>query len=298
MWQSFEELQRNDPLRMAAATAFFTTFALPPILIIIVRLFGVFVDRRIFISGLFKNLESILDTSSVIQVREILTHFRSLNLEWYVALCVFVFLLFVATTLFNVIRNSLDQIWKIGMKDHPGIVIVLKLRLRGIIIIILAGVLFVVVLFTEGMRALLGNYLESLIPAGRYLNSAANEIFSVIVVTIWFTVLFRMLTNGRPDWKNALAGGFLTGSLFTLGKYAVRFLLSISNIGIVYGASGSIVLILLFVFYSSFIFYYGACFIKTLSIYRESPIIPLKGAFNYEIQEIIEDDHDISRLKT
>jgi membrane protein len=84
-----------------------------------------------------------------------------------------------------------------------------------------------------------------------------------------------------------MRGGILTGVLFTMGKYILRIMLPLSGIGDIYGTSGSIVLIMLFVFYSSFIFYYGACYVKVLSDSRETPIRPIKGTYNYEIKEIL-----------
>ncbi|TZF85056.1 YihY/virulence factor BrkB family protein [Pedobacter sp. BS3] len=287
MRKSVTELQKNDPLRMAGATAFFATFALPPMLIILIRLFGLFINRRVFVSGLFARLPSLLDNSSVLQVRETLRNIRSINQQWYLALIGFIFFLFVASTLFNIIKNSLEQIWKIALRGKKSFAYTLKSRATSIVILILAGFLFVITLLTESIRTLFGNYVEQLWPvAGKLLNGIANEILFLATVLIWFTVLFRMLTNGRPQWKICFAGGALTAFLFTIGKYIVRYLLALSNIGTIYGTSGSVVLIMLFVFYSSIIFYYGACFVKVLSDHKASPIVPVEGAFNYEIQEV------------
>ena len=106
------------------------------------------------------------------------------------------------------------------------------------------------------------------------------------IVSVWFLVVFRFLTDGRPRWKIAIAGSVLTAILFTIGKLVVHWGLSQSNIGTIYGASGSIVLIMLFVFYSSLIFYYGGCFIKVLSDELEKPIKLVKGAHRYEILDV------------
>jgi membrane protein len=108
----------------------------------------------------------------------------------------------------------------------------------------------------------------------------------VVVVSIWFTVLFRFLTIGRPRWNIAFGGALFTAVLFNLGKWILGYLLVQSNIGIIYGASGSMVLILLFVFYSSIILYYGACFVKILSDSQGKPIRTVKEAFSVELLEI------------
>jgi membrane protein len=284
---AFKLFRKNDPLRLAGATAFFANFALPPILLILIRLFGFFVDRRTFATRLFERLASILDDSSTTQIRQTLRNIRGVDYNWWATILSFVFFVFVATTLFSVIKNSMDQIWSIGLNEKLGILFTLKLRGRSMIIILLAGILFFVGLLTDSIQAFIGAYINTAAPTfGKIFLSILNQILFIIIVTTWFSVLFRFLTNGRPSWKAAIRGGLLTGILFTLGKYILRILLPLSNIGTVYGASGSIVLIMLFVFYSSFIFYFGACFVKVLSDAGKTQIKPIKGAFLYELKEI------------
>ncbi|ACU05476.1 MULTISPECIES: YihY/virulence factor BrkB family protein [Pedobacter] len=285
---AFRLFQKNDPLRLAGATAFFTNFALPPILLILIRLFGFFMDRKTLAARLFERLANILDDDSTGQIRQTLRNIRGIDHQWYATLISFVFFLFVATTLFNVIKNSMDQIWSIGKKEHVGFMFTMKLRARSMVIILLAGLLFLVGFLTDSIQAFIGAYINTAAPTfGKFFLSVLNQLLFIAIVMVWFTVLFRFLTNGRPTWKAALRGGILTAVLFTFGKYILRILLPLSGIGNVYGTSGSIVLIMLFVFYSSFIFYFGACYVKVLSDDKETPIRPIKGAYNYEIKEVI-----------
>ncbi|MBC7912860.1 MAG: YihY/virulence factor BrkB family protein [Pyrinomonadaceae bacterium] len=291
MRMAFSELKKNDPLRLAAATAFFTTFALPPILIILIQLFGLFFNRYTLSSQLIGRLADLLGKTTALQVKQVLDNFDSLSQNLYAITFGFIFLLFVATTLFAVIKNSLDQIWKIRVRTHPGLWFYLKLRGRSLLVILLAGVLFIGGIFVESLQVILGDYFQYLGPkAGNFLNGFVNEALFITVVTIWFTIIFRFLTDGRPLWNAALAGGFFTSVLFSIGKVILKTLLSLSNISTIYGASGSIVLILLFVFYSSLIFYYGGCFIKAMSEDLKLPIRPVKEAFRYQVQEIIPEE--------
>ncbi|GGE43837.1 membrane protein [Pedobacter psychrotolerans] len=284
---AFVLFQQNDPLRLAGATAFFTNFALPPILIILIRLFGMFTDRRILFTNIFQRLANILDEDSIKQIKLTLRNIRGIDQAWYITLFSFVFFLFVATTLFNVIKNSLEQIWNIGNKDKKGIINTLKSRAISITIILFAGILFFIGLLADSVQAIIGAYLKSSSPSfNLILTSILNQIVFIIIVTTWFTMLFRYLTNGRPTWKAAISGGLLTGCLFTVGKYILRILLPLSNISNIYGSAGSIIVIMLFVFYSSLIFYFGASFIKALSVGRETPIIPKNGSFAYELTEV------------
>ncbi|MEJ6982362.1 YihY/virulence factor BrkB family protein [Pedobacter sp. P351] len=291
MHQSFSELKKNDPLRLAGATAFFSTFALPPILIILTQLFGLFLNRNELSSQLISRLANLMGKTSALQVQQVLRNFNSLSQNLFALSVGFIFLLFVATTLFSVIKNSLDQIWKIRVKAHPGLWFYLKLRGRSLMAILLGGLLFLILIFIESMQVILGEYFNYLGPrAGNFLNGLVNELLFVATVTTWFSIIFRFLTDGRPKWIAALAGGFFTGVLFSFGKVLLKWLLSLSNISNIYGASGSIVLILLFVFYSSLIFYYGGCFIKAMSDDLNLPITPVKEAFKYQVMEVFADD--------
>ncbi|PWS31604.1 YihY/virulence factor BrkB family protein [Pedobacter paludis] len=293
--KAFILFQKNDPLRLAGATAFFTNFALPPILIILIRLFGMFTDRRLLVTHIFERLANILDDSSIAQIRLTLRNIRGIDQAWYVTLFSFVFFLFVATTLFNVIKNSLEQIWTIGLQAKKGILATLKSRAISVTIILLAGILFFLGLLADSVQAFIGAYLKTGSPSfSLVVSSIINQIVFVLIVTTWFTILFRFLTNGRPTWRAAISGGLLTGCLFTAGKYILRILLPLSNISNIYGSAGSIIVIMLFVFYSSLIFYFGASFIKALSNERDTPIEPKNGAFAYELTQV---EHEILKQK-
>src|SRR5690606_24074626 len=158
MRRSLIVLRSNDPLRMAAATAFFTTFALPPILIIFTQFFRAFVDPTKLSSVLIDSLAHIMGSQSAEQVEVTLRAVSGLSQEWYITLFGFIFLMFVATTLFDVIKNSLGQIWEIRIRPHSGLIFRLKYRLRSLVIIFLAGILFFAGLFMEGLQAVIGNY--------------------------------------------------------------------------------------------------------------------------------------------
>ncbi len=280
-------LRKNDPLRMAGATAFFTTFALPPIVFILAQFFGLFIGQHRMGGELIENISNTLGKDGAEQVRQVLRTIRGFNDNWYMIIFGFIFLFFVATTLFGEIKNSLNQIWKIRVKERPGLLFVLSVRARSFAIILLAGILFFANLVLESLEVVAGNYVDEIWHWGSmYFKSIIEQIASVIIETSWFILLFRFLADGRPTWKASLIGGLLTGILFFAGKLLLRLLLVNSNIGNLYGASGSFVLVLLFVFYSSFIFYYGACFISVYSEKKQWPVMPNRKAFNYRIQEM------------
>jgi membrane protein len=280
------ELGKNDPLRMAGATAFFTTFSLTPILIILIQILGLVFDPQKISRELFLNLSQIVGSESTKQVLGTFTAFRRMAQNWVITIVGFIVLVFIATTLFKVIKGSLNQVWKIRVMEQTPFRKGLLARFISILIIIVTGGLFVIGLLAEGARAFVWHYLSELFPSATpYFNSVFNYLVSILIVTIWFAIVFRYLPDARPKWRIVITGGFITSLLFNIGKLVLHWMLSLSNIDNLYGASSSIVLLLLFVFYTSLILYYGAAFTKIWGIYKESPITPLPGAIHYQLVE-------------
>jgi membrane protein len=282
---SFQELMKNDPLRMAGATAFFTTFALPPIMVILIQLFKLVLHPVLIKNELFESLTEIVGPEAVEQLAEVLGAFKRLAQNWYVTLAGFLFLIFIATTLFKIIKGSINQIWKI--KPHPkSIAKRLRTRIQAVLVIMIAGLLFMFGIVAEAAQTFIGRYIFEISPLlSFYFNSILNHVFSIIIVTLWFTMVFRYLPDGRPRWQVAFAGAFLTALLFSIGKLLLHWLLSYSNINTLYGTSASVVLLLLFVFYSSLILYFGAAFTKIWGIHTERAIAPLPHAIHYKLVE-------------
>ena len=284
--KALRELLKNDPLRMAGATAFFTTFALPPILVILIQFLKIIFGTRGIRRELLDSLSDILGPESVRQLAEVLRAFRKLAQNGYATAAGFIFLVFVDTTLFSVIKRSLNQVWKISPQAGKGFLKGLRNRFLSVLVIITAGLLFVFGLLTETLQAFIGKYIFEISPLlSVYFNTVVNALVSLLIVTVWFTLLFRYLPDGRPAWRVAFAGAFVTGLLFAVGKIILHWLLSYSNINTVYGTSASIVLLLLFVFYSSLILYYGAAFTKVWGIHIKKPIRPLPHAVHYRLVE-------------
>jgi membrane protein len=285
--KAFQVFNANDPLRLAGATAFFTSFALPAILIILIQIFGPLVSRKEMSRQLIQNLGDVIGENTATELHQTLRNVHNLPGNWLFATGLFLFLLFVATTLFKVIRDSLNQLWDIRIEAHAGIAFTLKERGKGVAAILVGGLLFLGVFLAESLLTLLRQYFNEQFQAeGLWFIGILKEFISFIISAAWFMVLFKFLPDARPSWKVAMTGGFFTGILFTLGKLLLQWLLTYSNMQTIYGASTSIVLLLLFVFYSSFIFYYGACFTKVWAEAHDLSIRPGKHALKYEMKSL------------
>ena len=282
--KSFHRLKTNDPLRMAGATSFFATFALAPILVILIQVLRLVLDPKLVRTQLFKTLSQILGQEAVEQLIGVLQNLRSLAHNWYITLGGFIFILFVATTMFRIIKDSLNQLWKV--RPHYDKMLKARSRLQAILVILIAGILFTFGIFAEGIQVYIRDYISEVSPLlSVYFNWLGNLVLSILFVTIWFAMVFRYLPDARPKWRVALAGGLLTSVLFTFGKIFLRWMLSYSNINTLYGTSASIVLLLLFIFYTSLIFYFGGCFTKEYALHIHQPIQLLPHAKHYKLVE-------------
>jgi membrane protein len=151
----------------------------------------------------------------------------------------------------------------------------------------MVGVLFLIGLVAESIQEFFSKSFQVSDTLSQYSSGVLNYLLSVLIVTLWFTVLFRFLPDAKATWKVAITGAFVTSILFNTGKLVFRWImLSYNNIQTVYGASGSVILIMLFVFYASLILYYGAAFTKVWGSYCGQPIKPLPHAINYRLNDV------------
>ncbi len=268
---TFRLFFRNDPLKLGGATAFFTMFALPPVLIILIQFLSLFIDPHSIKHELFINLSGMLGEEAVRQIVSVIKEVRELNSNWLAAILVFTFLIFVATTLFKVIRSSINQIWELEPMPGKKVIASLKSRLLSFGFIIVTGLLFSIAMFIETLQVIVGSYFIKLFPAiSGFVNQALAFVIGIFTIATWFTIILRYLNNRHPSWRVAWTGGLVTSILFSIGKIVLHLLLNYNNVNNIYGASASIVLLLLFVFYSAMILYFGAAFTRIWGEYTQN----------------------------
>ena len=271
--KAFAELNEHNPLQLASSTAFFSLFALPPILILLIALLGLVLKQEELSNTIFQRLAATIGESGSEQIQEIFDNFRGLADDTLTTVLVGLFLLFIATNLFVMVRKNLNALWNIKPKKATGILPVLRARLFAMAQLIIGGGVIIVAIILDAAVTCLGEGLDQLCPdLDLPVIKVINGVLSVGIVSLWFMLLYKILPNAKINWNPALVGGFITSLLFTLGKYLIGFALVNSNLDNIFGASGSIILVLLFIFYSALIFYYGAAITKNYGDYIGQPI--------------------------
>jgi membrane protein len=284
---AFVQLRRTEPLILASATSFFTLFSLAPIMIILVNILSIIFANDKIAQELFEPLQKVFGAETSEEIQTIVENVKSVAGNWYITVGGFIFLLFVATNLLNIIKKAINQLWRIRKAASKKIKYTLRERLIGIVLILSIGFIFIISLLLDTSVAFLQGYLHQLVPGvDGILIRTVNIIFSVVVVTAWFTILYKILPDAIVHWKVAIVGGLHTAVLFTIGKWILGHLLDYSNMVTIFGTFASVLFILLFIFYSSLILYYGAAFTYGYANATDRHIRPRKNSVNYEMKVV------------
>lgn len=280
---AFREYRKNDPLRLGASTAFFTTFALPPILVLLINFLGLLYSTEIISARLIDQVQGLLGyRSNSGQLSKILENIQQIPPNGYYAALGMLFLIFVATTLFIVVKSSLNQLWNVRPRRSSTFGSIFKTRMIALGLIIFTGVLFVFTLMAESAFSYLGTTLFEVLPSrGLEFIRVGNALVSYAIVTAWFAITFKYLPDIRIAWRPVWVGAFFTGLLFTVGKLILGRLLLHSNLGPIYGPSASVLILMLFVFYSAMLMFYGASFTKSYAHYAAFKIRPKAFVLRY-----------------
>ena len=286
------ELADNDPLRLGAATAFFTSFALPPILIILIQLLRALYPTSLVRTMLLDKLSGVLGKAATGLIEQILSNvtdpMRTRTVTW----AGFVFLVFIATTLFTVIQHSLNQLWQIRPRRSSGpVALVLRERLRSGGVLLATGVLTVLAFATDATLSLFTDAIRDFdITLVYYVVRTLNSLAALTILAVWFGLIFRTLSLAKVPWQAVRRGAVLTAVLISLGETVLGKLLVGQDLGPVYGPAAGLVLVLLFVFYCAMIFYFGAAFTKVYALRIGLRIRPKKTAVRYRLVNVDDDE--------
>lgn len=287
----YKNLKRNDPLILASSTAFFTTFSISPILVILVNLLSITFDSDNIPQKLFGKIQATFGKETTRQIQKIVENVSTYNDDPIFTIAGFIFLLFVATTLLMVVKQSIHNLWSIKPKHLNRFRYSFVERVTGIALLVVMAILFLASLLLDASVAFLRDQLHSLLPSIDVpLMRAINITFSIFIVTTWFTILYKLLPDARVQWHVAFAGGLLTGILFNTGKWILGKLLLFNNLASIFGTSASFALILLFIFYSALILYFGASFTFAYGDAVNAPILPGKNTERFEVKSVTEGD--------
>lgn len=263
----------------AAALAFFTVFSIAPIMVVVVTVVGLILGERAVQGELFGQLEGTLgpEAAEVVQTAVINSQIDQSGI--WPALIGIGATIVGATTVFAQMQRSLNQIWDVAPRpSRSGLWVFLKARVLSLTIILAIGfVLLVSLLMSVALRGVM-TFAEEWLPVPGWAMVSMELFLSMIVVTLLFAAMFKILPDVLLSWRDVLLGAFITALLFTVGRSLIAMYLANTATASTYGAAGSLALLLLWVNYSSLILLFGAAFTRAHLESRGMPIRPKSTA--------------------
>ncbi len=277
-------------LKLSASLAYYTIFALGPLLMLLISLAGVFLGKDAIKGKIFGELNELIGDSAALYVQDMLRTLELSGKSTMALIISLVTLLIGATTIFGEIQDSINIIWKVKAKPKRGWVKMLKDRLLSSSLIVSLGFLLIVSLVVNGALLALTDRLMRVLPKVTILIAEiVNVGISFIVITVLFGTIFKVLPDVKIKWKDVRIGAFFTACLFMLGRYLIGLYISTTGTGSAFGAAGSLIVILVWVYYTAAILYMGAEFTQVYAEYKGHDIEPADYAVHIEQTEIEKD---------
>ena len=264
---------------LGAALAYYTVFSLAPLLIIAIAIAGLVFGQEAARGQIFDQLRGLLGDASGKAMQDMVQNANQKPATGIIAALIgVVTLLFGASGVFGQLQTSLNAIWGVQPKPGRGILGLVQDRILSFGFILVVGFLLLVSLLLTAGMALVSSWIGGLMPGSETLAYTLNIVLSLSMITLLFATIFKFLPDAKIAWHDVWIGAFLTAVLFTVGKFALGLYIGKSGVASSYGAAGSLIVLLLWVYYSSQILFFGAEFTQVYANRFGSRVAPADNA--------------------
>ena len=260
---------------LAAALAYYALFSLAPLVLIAVAVAGLVFGQRAAEGELYSQLAGLMGESGARAVEHLVASMNHRRSGGIVATVVGVAtLLFGASKVFGQLQDSMNTIWRAERRTGGGIVGFLRARLFSFGMVLGIGFLLLASLVLSTVLELAGEHLRAIIPVGVAGGQALDAVLSLVLISLLFALIYKLLPDTPVAWRDVWPGALVTALLFTIGKFAIGFYLRKAGVASSYGAAGSVIILLLWIYYSAMILYLGAEFTHVYSMRHGSRWTP------------------------
>jgi membrane protein len=243
---------------MGAALAFYSVLSLAPLVVIALSIVSLFFDPKTATAQFLSQMESMVGTEGAKAIQGMLENAQEPKTGAVAAVLGIVTLLFGASGVFGQLQEAMNSIWNVPAKKSGGIWEMIRSRFLSFAMVLGTGFLLLISLLLSAVIAGVGQQLGHIWPALEPLSHLANEVATFLAVTLLFAMMFKLLPDTRVAWRDVWVGAVLTAVLFTVGKLLIGLYLGKSAVGSAYGAAGSLVVLLVWIYYSAQILFFGA----------------------------------------
>src|SRR4051794_6315424 len=258
--QAITEFSRDKVPRLGAALAYYTIFSLAPLLLIVIAIAGLVFGHEAAQGKLFEQLRGVLGQTTAAAMQEMVKNAAKPKSGSIATILGILTLILGASGVFGQLKDALNTIWDVKPKEGGGIMSIIKDRFLSFAMVFGIGFLLMVSLVIDTAIAAMGKFAGNHLPGGEALWHIAELAFSFCVITVLMAGIFRLLPDLKIEWRDVWLGAALTSLLVVLGKFALSIYFAKSAVGSTFGAAGSLVIVLLWVYYSAQILLFGAEF--------------------------------------
>jgi membrane protein len=277
----------HNVIKLSASLAFYTIFSMGPLLLIIISICSFFYGRAAVEGKIYYQLQGFLGHDTALSLQQIIKNAAIGGKTKFATIIGGVALLIGATSIFAEMQDSINTIWELKVKPNKGWLTMIINRLLSFSVIISLGFLLLVSLSITALIEGFSDHLRSIYPqVAVIIFYVVNLLITFLITAFIFAIIFKVLPDAKIKWKDVSVGAVVTALLFMLGKFGISFYISKSNVGTTYGTTGSLVVLLLWVYYSSFILYFGAEFTKSYALIFGSKIYPSEYAVSTQHVEM------------
>jgi membrane protein len=284
---SIKDFFSNQSMSLAAGTAFYTIFSLPALLIIVLNIGNTFYRESEIKAEILNQVEEMAGVESRQTLESIMDNF-SADEEGVVSNVVAILILaFSAATVFVSLKNSINHIWHIKAKPQKGVLKFIINRLLGFSVVAAIGFILLVSLVLDAVLVVLVRYFDQFLENGTvYMASIGHLILTQGLLVVFFALMYKILPDAKVRWRVTWLGAFVTMVLFAAGKYIISLYMGNTHIASAYGTAGSLVVLLLWVYYSVVIFLFGAQITFYIEEKTGGRVIPNDEAVKIEWKEV------------
>lgn len=282
MWQLAKDTVKgwsdDNATRLAAALAFYTVLSIAPLLVVAVAVAGLVFGEDAARGKIAHELAAIVGPSAGEGIQTLLTHAKEPDEGILGSIVGVVVLLFGASGVFGELQSALNTIWEVEPKPGRGVLGVLRDRFFSFSMVMGVAFLLLVSMVLSALLSAVGEFFSSSLPGGEALWQVVNFVTSFAVIAFLFALLFKVVPDVKVAWRDVWPGALATALLFAIGKFGLGLYLGRASVASPYGAAGSVVVLVIWVYYAAQILFLGAEFTRVYARHRGARVEPTKNA--------------------
>jgi membrane protein len=256
---------RHEATRLGAALAFYTVLSLAPLVILTIAIASLFIDVAAAQRDVTHQFEELLGPAGAEAVGNLITHSKDVTAGSIASILGLITLMFGASQVFSELQSALNKIWEADAAKISGVAAIVRLRFLSFGLVLAIGLLLLVSLVLSAALSALGRVMGGALPLPEWLLHVLDFLVTTAGTSALFALIFQYIPQADTNWRHSWMGGVVTAGLFSLGKTLIGIYLGKAGVGSSYGAAGSLVVVVAWVYYSSQIFFFGAEFTHALT---------------------------------